>query len=369
MKTIQGTWYDGKTSHHVPAIAKIEDTGRCRVLDRSTNILLSDTPISEIQIPSRIGRAPRFLSLPCGGKFETSDHDTVDVLMSRKPSGRYRQWIHSLESRKSWVLLALVIVITVVFCSVRFGVPAAAKWVAFLLPASVSDLASEQTLSMMDKSLFSPSELKDRHRKEILQSLMPVLSAHPQLQIKIEFRKGGTLGANAFALPSGTIIFTDEMIKLAKHDEELSAVLSHEIGHVIHRHGLRMIIQDSLLAFIAVLITGDASGVAEIFLSLPIVLTERAYSRGFEEEADQYTHWFLSKEEIPLCRFASLLDRIEEDRFSKIKHSEKHLKKDSEKEKENEWLDYLSTHPDTSKRVQKFQSQGCEEQVAINKAQ
>jgi peptidase M48-like protein len=360
MKTIQGTWYDGKTSHQVPAIVEVDNAGRCFVLDASTKILLIEVPVSEVQIPSRIGRAPRFLSFPCSGKFETSDHGKVDGLMAIHQSGRYRRWIHSLESRKSWVLLAFVVVITMVFGAVRFGVPATAKRVAFLLPTSIGDLASDQALSMLDKSLLSPSELEDKHRKEILQSFMPVLSSHSRIDITIKFRRGGSLGANAFALPSGTIIFTDEMVRIAKHNEELTAVLSHEIGHVVHRHGLRMLIQDSLLAFIAVLITGDASGVAEIFLSLPIVLTERAYSRGFEEEADQYTRLFLNKEQIPLCRFASLLLRIEEERFSKMNTGEKQSKKDMAKVKENKWLDYLSTHPDTSKRIEQFHSPGCE---------
>ena len=68
---------------------------------------------------------------------------------------------------------------------------------------------------------------------------------HPDHDIRIVFRKGGRLGPNAFALPGGTIIFTDEMIMLSEHDDELLAVLIHEIGHVVHRNGMRTIIQDS----------------------------------------------------------------------------------------------------------------------------
>lgn len=361
MKSIQGIWYDGKTSNHVPAVLEVTDSGRCRVLRTDAKALLVDVPRDDVFVPSRIGRTPRFLSFPGGGKFETTDHDAVDTFLTNRQSNRYRRLIYTLESKKSWFITAAIIVVIVVFGLVRYGIPVASKWVAFLLPSSVGDIASEQTLKMLDKSLFSPSGLDTNRREEVLQGFSQVLAAYPNLSINVEFRKGGPIGANAFALPSGKIIFTDEMVQLATHQDELSAVLAHEIGHVVHRHGLRMLIQDSLLAFIAVLITGDASGVAEIFLSLPIVLTERAYARGFEEEADQYTQLYLKKENIPLCRFSSLLVRIEEERYSKISERSQKAKKDVSKEAAPEWLDYLSTHPNTSKRVEKFNSTGCED--------
>ena len=78
------------------------------------------------------------------------------------------------------------------------------------------------------------------------------------------------------------------MVRLAQHDDELVAVLAHEVGHVIHRHGLRVIIQNSLLGFTLLAITGDAACSSELFLGLPVLLTQLAYSRTFECEADSY---------------------------------------------------------------------------------
>ena len=49
---------------------------------------------------------------------------------------------------------------------------------------------------------------------------------------QLEFRHGGYIDANAFALPSGIIVMTDELVELAKSDDELISVLAHEIGHV-----------------------------------------------------------------------------------------------------------------------------------------
>ena len=52
------------------------------------------------------------------------------------------------------------------------------------------------------------------------------------------FRDGGKFGANAFALPSGKIIVTDQLASLL-NDEQIVGVLAHELGHVVYRHGMR----------------------------------------------------------------------------------------------------------------------------------
>ena len=101
------------------------------------------------------------------------------------------------------------------------------------------------------------------------------------------------------------------MIKIAAHDDELLAVLFHEVGHLVHNHGMRTVIQSSLLGFALMTLTGDVSGSAELFMGLPLFLTQMAYSRGFELEADQYALAGLEREGIPPARFADLMERIE----------------------------------------------------------
>jgi len=140
----------------------------------------------------------------------------------------------------------------------------------------------------LDRSIFKPSELDENTQGELLKHFQSVLEAHSEFKIEILFRKGGGIGPNAFALPSGTIVFTDEMIQISEHNDELLAVLTHEIGHIVHRHGMRSLFQDSILGFVLMSITGDVSGSSELFLGLPVMLTELAYSRSFEREADEY---------------------------------------------------------------------------------
>jgi predicted Zn-dependent protease len=46
---------------------------------------------------------------------------------------------------------------------------------------------------------------------------------------------------NAFACPGGIILVTLGLLRLCNNEDELAAVLAHEVGHVAHRDGIRSI--------------------------------------------------------------------------------------------------------------------------------
>jgi Zn-dependent protease with chaperone function len=195
----------------------------------------------------------------------------------------------------------------------------------------------------MDKALFKPSQLDEAIQARLSRHLQPVLDDHPALGLKVIFRQGGSLGPNAFALPAGTVIFTDEMVALAQDDDELVAVLAHEIGHVAHRHAMRTLIQDSMLAFGVMALTGDVAGTSEVFIGLPVFLTEMYYSREFEFEADGYALAYMRKKGIKTAHFANLMHRLEQ-KVSGGKAAQ-----------ESKITSYLSTHPRMQERLRPFE--------------
>ncbi|WP_455217811.1 M48 family metallopeptidase, partial [Kaarinaea lacus] len=148
-------------------------------------------------------------------------------------------------------------------------------------------------------------------------------------------------------LPDGTLIFTDAMVNLSKEDDELLAIAAHEVGHIHYRHSLRHMIQSSILAFIFAVIAGDISGTSEVFLGIPVMLTELSYSREFEREADRYSfQWLKENNRSPLL-FANIMGRLEN-----AIHCEKDQKDcKSVNGKSTKWLDYFSTHPPTDERI------------------
>jgi hypothetical protein len=343
MISITGKWYDGKTSAQVEAMCRIYDTGTVQVerLEDGKSLLL--LPRFDIKASPRLGDTPRRLYFPAGEKFETNDNDTVDQLMAKFKRHSWLKIVYRLENRKRFVVVALASLLLFVWWSSKYGVPAAAKLMAFRLPPSIHNMAGRHTLDILDRSVFVPSELDGATQTHLIEYFRPVMEDHPGYELRILFRKGGRVGPNAFALPSGTIIFTDQMVRLAKHDAELSAVLTHEIGHMIHRHAMRTVIQDSLVGFALLAITGDVSGSSELFLGLPVLLTQLAYSRQFEREADLYALDYMRSHEISPLNFVKLMRRIESEKRSKSKAPG------------GKWSNYLSTHPLTEERLRKFE--------------
>lgn len=343
MTSVTGQWYDSRTSAQVDAVCHVYDSGTVRVERLGDGKPLLSLPRFDVKASPRLGNTPRRLYFPGGENLETRDNDAVDRLMNRFGRRSRLQIVHVLESHKRYVLLALAGLLIFLWGSFRYGVPLAAKMIAYRLPPSVQTTASRHTLEILDRSVFQPSELGEAVQGRLTRHFVTVLEDHPSYKITVEFRKGAHVGPNAFALPDGTIIFTDEMVGLAANDDELLAVLTHEIGHIAHRHAMRTVIQDSLLGFALLAITGDVSGSSELFLGLPVLLTEMAYSRQFEREADQYALGYLRSRKIPPSHFARLMRRIEEKASLGTRGSGRR------------WLDYVSTHPETEDRFKVFE--------------
>ena len=343
MISIRGKFYDGRTSAEVPAVCFIYDNGAVTVENSVDGRRILSLSRFTIKVSPRLADTPRYLHFPDGEKFETQDNLSVDRIAERFAGARWTGWLHQLESRWRFALIALAAMLLIVWGSIKYGVPIAASGIAQRLPPSILHAAGEHTLDILDKSVLSKSDLDEAVRSRLQGHFRPVIDAHPDQILTVLFRKGGRVGPNAFALPDGTIIFTDEMVRLADQDDELVADLTHEIGHVVHRHGLRAIIQDSLLGFALLAITGDATGSSELFLGLPVLLTQLAYSRTFEREADNYALDYLRANDIPPIHFAHLMRRIEQTASPRSKGSEP------------KWSGYLSSHPLTTERIQLFE--------------
>jgi predicted Zn-dependent protease len=58
---------------------------------------------------------------------------------------------------------------------------------------------------------------------------------------------------NALSCPGGTILITRGMLRRAQNEEELAAILSHEIGHVSNRDGLKAIQQGRWMEVVTLL--------------------------------------------------------------------------------------------------------------------
>ncbi len=137
------------------------------------------------------------------------------------------------------------------------------------------------------------------------------------------------------------------------------AIFAHEMGHVVHRHVLRRVIQDSLLAVLVVMMTGDISSASSIVYAIPSLLLELAYSREFETDADDFAYQFLIENDIETSHFANIMLRLMESAENNEKSDDAELAVTDQTELENRdgfenIIPYLSTHPTTKRRIEVF---------------
>ena len=348
---IPGEWYDSGTSRQRAAWLSWNGEGRLSVQDAVTDDLLISDTIAEWQISARLGRTTRFLAHREGGRFSTLEQDRVDELQQGFQASFLTRVVHRLESRKRFVALALIIALAVGWLMVARGVPALAMVLAERVPESAVQQLTRETLFMADRLWFVPSQLEPAQKIRLHNHFAPVIADHPHLNIKVLFRGGGPLEANAVALPDGTIVMTDELVHLAEDDDELTAILLHEIGHIEHRHGLRSVFQSSILGVALVWLTGDASATAEIFLGAPLIINELSYSRRFEFEADDYARDYMLAHDIPLVHFHNILWRLTQ---GGTFNPETDLIQSDSKDPISS---YLLTHPPALRRIERFQPQ------------
>ncbi len=293
-------------------------------------------PLAAVAVSSRLGNTPRILSLPDGSRFETRDNDAIDHLLAEHHRERSASWLHRMESHLKYVLTGVLVVALFGWLMVAHGLPAAADHIARQLPVPVARHIGEQALEALNPHLQA-STLPEARRQQLRVLFDSVVAdADSRHAYELVFRRGGRLGANALALPSGTIIVTDELVQLAQHDEELVAILAHEVGHVEHRHGLRQVLQVSALGLIVTYTTGDVS---TLVAALPVILLQMGYSRAFELEADRYAADHLRRNGIPVSRLTDLLQRLDADQMD-------------EGQRHRSLGRYISTHPLTSERIE-----------------
>jgi len=92
---------------------------------------------------------------------------------------------------------------------------------------------------------------------------------------------------NAFALPGGQIFITEALLRLLKSEDELAAVLGHEIGHVLARHSAEHLAKQQLTQqIIGAVVIGSGSYDAAQLAQLAGSLINMKHGRDDEIESD-----------------------------------------------------------------------------------
>jgi len=328
---MRATYFDGRTAH-AHAVTLAIDDGCLMTSGEGVN---RRDPIGAVQISDALGDTRRVLQFVDGASCEVADNEAFAALLAGHGVTPSRVSVWERSWRPSLIALAVV----AVFCVLgyRYGLPMFAERAANALPESAMNALSWQTQRGLDKSVFSQTKLPGARMVTILRSFDDLkLPDDLKRRLTIDFRHSDMLGANAMALPSGTMFITDELVSLTPDDRVIMAVVAHEAGHVRKRHGLRQIIQGATVAALITWYFGDFSALGA---AAPASLVQAKYSRDLEREADAYAVEVLKLNGMPASLLADALELIQKS------HGPEAKKEDSGA------LAYLSTHPATAERL------------------
>jgi predicted Zn-dependent protease len=114
---------------------------------------------------------------------------------------------------------------------------------------------------------------------------------------------------NALALPGGKVFVLSELLQEARSPDEIAGILAHELGHVHHRHVMRVLIHNSGSSFLIGLLLGDVFG-GSVVIFITRSLLDASYSREAEQQADDFTVAVMHKLGRSPLPMAELLFRI-----------------------------------------------------------
>ncbi|MCP2013020.1 Zn-dependent protease with chaperone function [Deinococcus sp. HSC-46F16] len=345
---LEGRVFDGRRSRPHPATLEVRGGDVTLRLEGAPELPWAP---AQVQIEPPVPGLPRVLKFPDGSRFETRDDASVTALEIRLGRNRGLGGVRRLESRWGTALGALAVTLALVAAFVVFGIPALARAAAAATPRPVLATFDRETIEFLDGDYLGPTRLSRARQAELQAAFRRVTrAAGGGYGYRLLLRDGLpgdsplALGANAFALPNGTVVMTDQLVALSKSDRELVGVLAHEAGHVTGRHGLAAVYQGLGLTLLTVAVTGDVVSAGTFAAAVPAALLRGGYSRAAETEADRVAGAYLMETYGTTKPLRDLLARLETGRRSAD---------ESDVEAGEGGLgDLLETHPGTAGRIE-----------------
>jgi len=291
----------------------------------------------EMVIQAPVGSLPYKILLAEGHLFEAENNQETKKFLEFCQKPNAESWLSYLEQKKTVILVGIIILAGLVITVPKYGLPWMGDQVAHWIPQSWLMMAGDETLEILDESFFSPSELapqdQDQFTKEFNRMASLVLKDQTA---RLVFRQSEEIGPNAFALPGGLVVLTDELVEIAEDRAGVIGVLAHELGHVQLKHPARRLVRSLMALALVSLIFDDAATFAEELAAISGSLISLAYTREFEEEADRAGKEILIGAGLSPIPLADLLQKLS----------------DGCEENCSQLPEWLTTHPSVPSRIE-----------------
>lgn len=263
-----------------------------------------------------------------GFKLSKLAHDMLPALAHQHRRERGRQY--------RIVGLATAALVSVVVAYI-FGVPLIARNVVGLVPPAWEARLGETALAQIEAALREeagfeicdpdPDSLANRAIARFAEKAVEGTGTPFIPDIKVI----RTSVPNAFALPGGHSFYFSALLEQTESPDEFAGVMAHELGHVVHRHGMEQLISTSATGLLIGFILGDMTGLS-VAGGIGAALIDNRFSRDAEREADRFAADVAQRMSFQPAGLTNLLERVSgDDSMSRA-------------------FALLSTHPLTSER-------------------
>lgn len=228
--------------------------------------------------------------------------------------------------------------------SINRSSAAVSKTFADITPSQEYYLGRSVSASLLSKYNVA-SHVQENYYLNLIGKTLVLSSAKANTYPNYHFLILDSDEINAFAAPSGFIFVTKGMIRLCKNEDDLAAVLAHEISHVLNAHALRAIKTSRISSALTVIgseglktaannsIVNQLLGTFEGSIDdMTQTLTNSGYGRSLESEADKTAVALLQNSGYNAEGLVRVLERLK----AKTKPGAK---------------DFTATHPDTDDRI------------------
>lgn len=244
------------------------------------------------------------------------------------------------------VLVATILWVAIPVTLVLEGLPRLSVAISHSIPVAYEKRLGEFILGQLSFLMARESSKEPLERQRRLQQRfadMAIRANLPNTQLLIR-----TGPVNALALPGNTIVLMDGLVKRL-NDDQVMAVVAHELGHLHHRHVMQRIVSIGMLEGVIESLAGGNSQAAKVGSLFSSALLSSAYTRAQETQADTYAIELLKAQSESGLAYAQALQ------FFLV----------YEKQQNAVSGGWASSHPSTQERLDKAMSQAGSTTISL----
>jgi predicted Zn-dependent protease len=224
------------------------------------------------------------------------------------------------QERGRQIRLAAVstLALAAVIAAYIFGVPLIASRLVQVIPPGWEDGIGETVAHQIEASLGGPAGLpvcdpdpESLANRAIVRFAEAAL-AETNTPFSPDIRVVRSDIPNAFAVPGGRVYFFSALLNAARTPDEFAAVLAHELGHVVYRHGMEQLVSTAGTGLLVGFILGDMTGIS-IAAGLGATIIDARFSREAEREADRFAAHVAQSLDFQPWALANLIGRVAQD--------------------------------------------------------